>query len=154
MQAVIDNVYEFNKKRDLLDNYDVKKEAALILEELLELFENENPRQLARDIIEKSTFTKTVKISDAEQIDAYIDIIYITIGSLIKKYKTIMPEGTNGNMKRFIIAFISRAIDNVCIANAAKDGYVDENGKFIKNSDFQEPFIPLTLQDLYENKKR
>ena len=154
MQAVIDNVYEFNKKRDLLNNYDVKKEAALILEELLELFENENPRQLARDIIEKSTFTKTVKISDAEQIDAYIDIIYITIGSLIKKYKSIMPEGTNGNMKRFIITFISRAIDNVCIANAAKDGHVDENGKFIKNSDFQEPFIPLTLQDLYENKKR
>lgn len=154
MQTIIDNVYEFNKQRDLLNGYDTKKEAALILEELLELFENENPKELAREIIEKSTFTKTPKVSDAEQIDAYIDIIYIAIGSLIKKYKSIMPENVNGNMKRFIIAFISKAVDNVCLANSLKKGHLDENGKYVKNSDFQEPFIPLTFQDLYENKRK
>lgn len=154
MQTLIENVYEFNKKRNLLDNYDTKKEATLILEELLELFENENPRELAREIIEKATFTKTPKISDAKQIDAYIDIIYISIGSLIKKYKSIMPDDINNNMRRFITAFISKAVDNVCLANAVKNGHVDENGKYIKDASFQEPFIPLTLQDLYENKRR
>ena len=153
MQSIIDNVYEFNKQRDLIKDYDTKKEATLLLEEILELFENENPRETARQIIEQSTMTKTPKGSDAEQIDAYIDIIYIAIGSLIKKYDSVLPADLQSR-KRFIIAFISKAIDNVCIANAGKKGYLDEKGKWVKSADFQEPFIPLTLQDLYGNKSR
>lgn len=152
MQNLIQNVYSFNETRGLLDTYDVKKEAALLLEEVLELFENENPRELARQLVEQSAMTQTPISSDSNQIDSYIDIIYIAIGSLIKKYNTLLPAHLQ-NRRQYIKAFICKAIDNVCIANSYKKGKLDEKGKYVKTDDFEEPFIPTTLEDLYKTAK-
>lgn len=148
METLIKNVYDFNKDRGLITEYDTKKEAALILEELLELFEANNPKEDAREFIQKSFITKRPILDDRKIIDAYIDIIYIAIGSLIKKYSDLLP---NQNKERFVIRLICRAIDNVCEANARKKGKVDKEGKYIKSSDFKEPFIPLNLAELFKN---
>ena len=148
METLIKRVYDFNKDRELITEYDTKKEAALILEELLELFQGNNPKEDARQFIEKSFITKCPILDDRKIIDAYIDIIYIAVGSLIKKYSDLLP---NENKERFVIKLICRAIDNVCIANAKKKGTKDKDGKFIKSSDFKEPFIPLNLTELFKN---
>lgn len=150
METLIQNVYEFNEARGLINGYDTKKEVALILEEVLELFEANNPKEDARELVEKSFIMKKPIESDRDIIDAYIDIIYISIGALVKKYDTLLP---NKDKKRFIIKLIGRAIDNVCMANASKKGHTDESGKYIKSSDFKPPFIPLNIAELFKNDK-
>lgn len=145
---IFDYVYKFNKQRDLINEHDTKKEAILLLEEILELFPIDNPRQYARDFFTKKEFNYSVD-SKREIADAYIDLIYIAFGSLIKLYNTCIVKD-NINEYWQIRTLVETAIENVCKANELKIGNMDEHGKYIKSSDFTPPFIPITVNECYD----
>lgn len=145
MKNLIDNIYAFNKERGLISEYDTKREVSMIFEELLELFEGNNPKEDARELVEKSFIMKKPIEDDREIVDAYIDIIYIAVGSLIKKYNSILPIK---NKEYITKKLILKAIDNVVEANKKKNGEKDINGKFIKDKNFIKPFIPLNLNEI------
>lgn len=147
MKNTIFNIYDFNEKSGLISDYDIKKETALLLEELLEQYIIENPRKEARSFVKDSYLCKIPVDSDVEIIDAYIDIIYIAIGSLIKKYYSILPNELKN--KENVAQFIIKGINNVIEANKSKVGNkLDAEGKLTKTSDFQPPKIPLKMEDL------
>jgi len=114
------NEHQWNNPRGV---YDVTKGAALIIEEALEAIDAEQPRVLAREIVQ--THVGDSDIDEVSYFDAMLDTIYIAIGELHKL--GLHPE------------HIVDGLQAVHDANTAKAGQKDHTGKVVKPANFVGP---------------
>ena len=108
--------------------FDGNKGAALLIEEALELIGGTDPRSTAREIVAQ---TATEPVSQVDEFDALLDIIYIAIGELHKFGAT--PEA------------IVDGLQVVHNKNLEKSGAKDSEGKVTKPANFVGPEAELEL---------
>lgn len=141
MNQTLNNIIQFNKDRDLVNQgIDVKRGAAFILEELMEMFEeNAVPRESALRMIQNDKQFATPKQDMKIILDSYGDIIVFALGEM---FKTLVALGNTQDDAKKLISLI---MHNITEANLKKSANRDKEGKVLKGEGFTPPSIPLHL---------
>lgn len=143
---IFSQIYEFNKTRNYINGqFDLKKEATYVLEEVIELFNIEgDSKELSRKIMDEHPLFKDSVSEDSEIIiDTFIDIMVYCFGALMKYIKYINPNYDEIKIKHLILKnFIS-----VTSANLSKSKESDSFGKNIKGDSFIKPEIYTRVND-------
>lgn len=143
---IFSQIYEFNKTRNYINGqFDLKKEATYVLEEVIEFFNIEgDSKELSRKIMDEHPLFKNSVSEDPEIIiDTFIDIMVYCFGSLMKYIKFINPNYDETKIKHLILKnFIS-----VTSANLCKSKESDSFGKNIKGESFIKPEIYTKVDD-------
>ena len=144
IERALKNIIDFNKNRGLIDTgINVKRGAAFILEELMEMFEeNLMPRDTALRVINNKKCYRTPKKDMTIILDSYADMIVYAVGEMAKTLKAI---GNKDEDLYFMISYILRIITE---ANMKKSNDKDTEGKVIKGEEFTDPIIPLKREDI------
>ena len=146
IEKAFENIIEFNIKKSLSNQgINVKRGAAFILEELMEMFEdNAIPRETALRMIENDKTFKNPKQDMRIILDSYGDIIVFAIGEM---FKTLIGLGNSEAEAKTLIGVIMYSITK---ANLNKCLEKDKEGKLMKGEGFIEPVVPLTIKE-YSN---
>ncbi len=144
MQDSFDNIIKFNIVKGLAhQGIDVKRGAALIIEEVLEMFsENGIPRESALRMVSEDKSFRTPKDDMRIILDSYADMIVFAYGEM---FKTLIGLG---NSEEDAKVLIERIMLNISEANLKKCMEQDKEGKLMKGEGFEPPFIPLKVEEL------
>lgn len=134
---IIQEVIDWNQKRDLLRKYDPVLGPSFIFEELCEILgyhkkfsSKEEFREYCMKVV---ALQASEEVTMEEQIDGYGDIIVYAIGELAK---LTIPNGIDPR----------QVLINICFANREKGLKKDKDGKIIKDPNFIEPTINNTQE--------
>jgi len=137
-EEIFQSIYNWNKDRDLLKEFNHHLQTMLLAEELFEFcgYERNEAKALSREFASKhsniSSYVKNGKVviatnperqmTASDMVDALGDIIYIAIGAIyIAGYD---PK---------------KVLSTICQHNDAKGNKKDKFGKIIKDETFIEP---------------
>lgn len=143
---IFSQIYEYNKTRNYINGqFDLKKEATYVLEEVIELFNIEgDSKELSRKIMDEYPLFKNSVSEDPEIIiDTFIDIMVYCFGALMKYIKFINPNYDEIRIRHLILRnFLSVTSSNLC-----KSKESDSFGKNIKGDFFIKPEIYTRVHD-------
>ena len=138
-------IYNYNEVRGLFNRKDDPKQiATFVLEETLEQFHNDNPKEIARDIVDSSSFFKHPKNDRRERLDSEYDSIVFLLGDIMLNLKKENPD--YGPEEIYLV--FKKGVSNILEANDLKSFKVDSWGKNIKGDNFKVPFIPLNIEEV------
>lgn len=138
-------IYHYNEIRGFFNRKDDPKQiAAFVLEETLEQFYNDNPKEIARDIVDSSSFFKHPKSDRRERLDSEYDSIVFLLGDIMLNIKKENPD--YGPEEIYLV--FKKGMSNILEANDLKSFKVDSWGKNIKGDNFKIPFIPLNIEEV------
>lgn len=138
-------IYHYNEIRGFFNRKDDPKQiATFVLEETLEQFHNNNPKEIARDIVDSSSFFKYPKRDRRERLDGEYDSIVFLLGDIMLNLKKENPD--YGPEEIYLV--FKKGISNILEANDLKSFKVDSRGKNIKGDSFKVPFIPLNIEEV------
>lgn len=142
-------IYHYNEIRGFLDRKDDPRQiATFVLEETLEQFHNDNPKEIARDIVDNSSFFKYPKVDRRERLDGEYDSIVFLLGDIMLNLKKENPE--YGPEEMYLV--FKKGMSNILEANDLKSFKVDSRGKNIKGDKFRIPFVPLNIKEANSDK--
>lgn len=145
--TIVDKVYAYNERRGFLTSYDGKKEAAYILEELMEMFiDNKTPKETAREVIKTKSCYQNLNTNVKVLLDCYADIIIFCLGAMMKLLFLSQEEAYKS--QDVVKKLLFKIFDNITDANLKKSMNVDSEGKNIKGEDFETPFIPHLFEEI------
>ena len=138
-------IYNYNEVRGFFNRKDDPKQiATFVLEETLEQFHNDNPKEIARNIIDSSSFFKHPKSDRRERLDSEYDSIVFLLGDIMLNIKKENPD--YGPEEIYLV--FKKGMSNILEANDLKSFKVDSWGKNIKGDNFKIPFIPLNIEEV------